>query len=254
MSRIKGMNIIICNDDGILSNGILRLAEHLSKKNKVLVVAPDGNRSAASHSLTIGKPIKVNKIEVSKNFDSYSISGTPADCVKVAKLMFADFNADLVVSGINKAHNLGTDIMYSGTVAIALEAAFFGNVAFAFSAFNHGESDFDLYSKYAEKIIDKLLPLSKPGDVWNVNFPDVDKKIIGAKITSLGKHLYSDRYVQVGDNEFSLVGELIEHNENCRDCDVELIKKGYVTITPILLNKTDFDKLDSIADINLNLD
>lgn len=248
------MNILICNDDGILSNGILRLAEHLSKKNKVLVVAPDGNRSAASHSLTIGKPIKVLKCNVSNNFDAYSISGTPADCVKVAKLMFSDFDADLVISGINKAHNLGTDIMYSGTVAIALEAAFFGNISIAFSAFNHGESDFDLYSRYAEKIIDKLLLISNPGDAWNVNFPDVDKKIIGVKITSLGKHLYSDRYVKVGENEFSLVGELIEHEENDEDCDVELIKKGFITITPILLNKTDFVKLNSIIDKNVNID
>ncbi len=244
------MNILLSNDDGIFSNGILRLADELSKNNNVLLIAPDGNRSATAHSLSIGKAVKLKEHNLSKNYKAYSLSGTPCDCIKFAKLHFNNFNADVVVSGINKAHNLGSDILYSGTVAIACEAAFFNHVAFAFSAFNYGDSDFELYSKYAVKIINELLPVSKPGDIWNVNFPDTENKTIqGIKITKLGKQLYSDRYEKVGDNEFVLVGELLDHNENDADCDIEWIKKGYITVTPLLFNKTNYAKLNLVKDV-----
>ena len=127
------MKILISNDDGINSKGLIAIAEKLSKNNEVLVVAPDGNRSAISHSLTIGRPIKINKVYISDNFTSYAISGTPADCVKMANILMPDFKADIVVAGINKGHNIGSDILYSGTVAIACEASFFNNISFALS-------------------------------------------------------------------------------------------------------------------------
>ena len=140
------MNILISNDDGIKSRGIIELAKRLSDKHNVLVVAPDGNRSASSHSLTITNSIKVKQNFEFKGCTAYQISGSPADCVKVAKLMFKDFNADIVVAGINKGHNIGSDILYSGTVAIACEASFFGNIAFAFSAYSLFDSNFERYS------------------------------------------------------------------------------------------------------------
>lgn len=238
------MNILISNDDGIFSNGILKLAEKLSEKNNVLVVAPNDNRSACSHSLTIGKVIELEERKLSNRYKAFSITGTPCDCVKFAKLHFKDFKADIVVSGINKAHNLGSDILYSGTVAIACEAAFFENVAFAFSAFNYDDSDFEKYSEYAQFIIDTLIPVSNPGDIWNVNFPDKNLgEIKGIKITQLGKQIYSDRYEKVGENQYVLVGELLFHDENEIDCDIEWIKKGYITVTPLLFNKTNYKKL-----------
>ncbi len=246
------MNILISNDDGIFCDGVIKLAERLSKENDVLVVAPEDNCSACSQSLTIGKPLKLTERKISKNFKAYSLSGTPCDCIKFAKLVFKDFKADVVVAGINKAHNLGSDILYSGTVAIASEASFFGNVAFAFSSFNYGDADFDNYAKIAEEIINKLLPISSIGDIWNVNFPNKDLgKIKGIKLTKLGKQLYSDRYELVGDNEYVLVGELIEHDENDADCDIEWSKKGYVTVTPLLFNKTNYEKLKGVLNLNL---
>lgn len=244
------MKILISNDDGIYSKGLLALAEKLAENNEVLVVAPESNRSAISHSLTISRPIKFNKVEISPKFTSYAISGTPADCVKMAKLLIPDFKADIVVAGINKGHNIGSDILYSGTVAIACEGAFFNNVSFAFSAYSLGESDFKLYSKYAIDIISKLMPISKTGCVWNINFPDVNKKILGVKFASLGKHLYSDRYVKTENDEYLLEGDIIDNDENNQDTDVELIKKGYITITPILFDKTDYDKLNQLQNIN----
>lgn len=241
------MNIIICNDDGVNCKGLIALAERLSKKHNVLVVAPDGNRSASSHSITISGSIKLNKVKEEHNLKIYSISGTPVDCLKFAKLFFSDFNADIVLSGINKGHNIGTDVLYSGTLSIAIDASFFGNIAFAFSAYSLSESDFDSIAIHCENLINYLLPQSKKGDIWNINFPDINPSDFkGCKITPLGKHLYSDRYEKIGNNEYKLVGEIIDHNENVEDCDVEWIKKGYITITPILLNKTNYKKIESI--------
>ncbi len=243
------MKVLICNDDGINSKGLIKLAERFAKENKVLVVAPDGNRTASSHSLSIGKKLKLIKSNVIENCLAYSLSGTPVDCVKFARLFFNDFVPDVVLAGINRGHNLGSDTLYSGTVSIASEASFFGNVSFAFSAFSVFDSNFELYSDYAVKIVNAVLPLSAPGDIWNVNFPDdCFKSIKGVKITSLGKQLYTDRYELVGDDEYMLVGELVDHEENRLDCDVEWIKKGYITITPLIFDKSNFNKILEVKD------
>ena len=243
------MNIFISNDDGVESKGLTCLANQLSKLNKVMVIAPDGNRSACSHSLTIHKPIKFVSVSEVNNCKVYSLSGTPADCVKFSKLMFPEFNADIVVSGINKGHNLGSDILYSGTVSIACESAFFGNVSFAFSCFSLEDSDFEGYAYCAEKLINYLLPFSDAGDIWNINFPNMKAKDVkGFVVTKLGKQIYSDRYEKISENVYQLTGELLDNDLNDADCDVEWIKRGYVTITPILFNKTNYDKIREVKD------
>lgn len=243
------MNILLCNDDGINSNGLIAFAELLAKKHNVLVVAPDGNRSACSHSMTINDKIKLKEISSIRNCRAYSLSGTPVDCIKFAKLYFKDFKADVVIAGINKGHNLGSDVLYSGTVSIACEAAFFGDLAFAFSVNSLGENDFEFYARKSELIFNKLLPVAKKGEIWNINFPpEKFTDIKGVKVTPLGKQLYTDAYVSVGDNEFRLVGEIIDHDDNSEDCDIEWNKKGYVTITPILFNKTDFKTIEETKD------
>lgn len=238
------MNIILSNDDGIDSAGFIALARRLSEEHNVLAVAPDGNRSAAAHSLSLSQKIVCKRVLSKSNLEMFSLSGTPADCVKFAKIIHENFKADVVIAGINKGHNIGSDIMYSGTVAIASEASFFGDTAFAFSAYSHGDGDFDGYADYAAEILKRFIPLSGPGDIWNVNFPDLPAgKIKGIKLTPLGKQLYSDDYKRVGENEYILVGTPIEHDENDADCDVEWIKKGYTTVTPLLLDKTDYKKI-----------
>ncbi len=238
------MRIILSNDDGIYSNGLIELAKRLYKKHELLIIAPEDNRSASSHSMTVGKPIELKEVQLFDECVAYSISGTPVDCVKMAKLLFKDFKSDLVIAGINKGHNLGSDVLYSGTLSIALEASFFGDVAFAFSSFNLGESDFKKFSCLAEEIVDKLYPISKKGDVFNINFPNCNfEEIKGIKMTQLGKQLYTDRYEKISQNTYKLVGELISHDENCFDCDVEWVKKNYVTVTPIIFDKTDYLRL-----------
>ncbi len=249
------MNLFLSNDDGITSSGLIKLAKRLSNKHNLLVVAPSTNCSAKAHSLTIGKPLTLLPSNEIYKVEAYSLSGTPVDCIKFAKLHFKNFNPDIVVAGINKEHNLGSDILYSGTVSIACEASFFNHISFAFSACNFSEEFSDIYPIYAEKIIDYLMPLSKSGDIWNINFPDLSLgDIKGARITKLGKHLYTDRYEKVGENQYKLVGELIDCPENDSDCDAELIKLGFITITPILFNKTNYEKLNKIESNLLNFE
>ena len=151
------MRILVANDDGIESEGIKTLAKVLSKRHKVTIVAPDGNRSAFSHSLTISKNLIFKEVKVSDDFDAYTVSGTPADCVKFALHYFTDEKFDMVCSGINMGNNLGSDIMYSGTVAAAVEANFLGLKSIAFS--NTGRKDFDFSANAAviEKISDVVL-------------------------------------------------------------------------------------------------
>ena len=241
------MKILICNDDGIKSNGLKILAEKLSNRNDVLVIAPDGNRSACSHTLTVRESVKITEYDKIKGCLSYAISGSPVDCVKIAMHVFSDFKPDVVISGINKGHNLGPDIMYSGTVAIAYEAAFFGLPAFAFSAFSHDESDFSIYSEIAEKILDTLYPLTKKTGIWNINFPDSDMKINGIKFTSLGAKVYSDKYVKESDGTYRIYG-VVDKNSEFTDCDIEWNKKGYITITPLKYDKSDYETLKIIGE------
>ena len=186
-------------------------------------------------------------------YQAYKSSGTPVDCIKFA-LLTLDFKPDIILSGINKGHNIGTDTNYSGTLAIALEGAFFGITSIAFSSFSLGESDFKIIADLSYKIVNELLKISKKGDVWNINFPpNFTPEDFKMKFTSLGKQLYSDGYDKIGEDEYMLVGEIIDHDENEPDCDVEWQKKGYVTITPILYDRTDKNKLKSVKDICIEL-
>ena len=242
------MNIILCNDDGIDSKGLTLLAKRLKGDgHNVLVVAPDGNRSGASHSLTFFKNFKVTERFDICECKAYAISGTPADCIKFAKINFPEFNADIVISGINDGHNLGTDVLYSGTVSIACEAAYFGNISFAFSALDLTNINFSILLDYVVEIVNKLLPISSVGDIWNVNFPDINK-VKGIKFAKLGKQVYTDRYLNMGNGQFQLVGERIGCEQNDEDCDVYLIEKGYITITPILFDRTNITKIKEIWD------
>ena len=241
------MKILICNDDGIESKGLKTLAEKLSAKNEVLVIAPDGNRSACSHTLTVRDSVKIDEYYKIAHCRAYKISGYPADCVKIARHVFSDFVPDVVISGINKGHNLGSDIMYSGTVAIAYEAAFFGLPSFAFSAFSHGDSDFGLMSVYAEKIITELMPLTRKNQIWNVNFPDIDVSVKGVKFTSLCSKVYVDRYEINQDGRYALIGS-VEEKTKFRDCDVDWIKLGYITITPLKYDKNDYEMIKIVGE------
>ena len=203
------------------------------------MVAPETNRSAVSHSLSIFKNISVREI-AGGCVKTYAVSGTPADCVKFAHhRLMCDFSVDLVVAGINKGHNLGTDILYSGTVSAAFEGAALGYKAMAFSYVEHDGGDMKACAAIAVGILEKLYPVASAEYIWNVNIPPLNGGTVkGVKMTPLGKQIYSDNFQKVSEKEYILVGEMLVHDENGENCDVELSRKGYVTVTPLLYDKT----------------
>ena len=229
------MKILITNDDGIFSEGLIALANLLSLKHKVVVYAPDGNRSGFSRSMTFHKDITVKKVNLSEKFDSYSISGTPCDSVKYG-IYNEKGQIDLVVAGINYGSNLAYDVVYSGTVNACLEASFLGykSIAFSNTGKHDGEFDFEENCKIIDKIFDKLVDISSSEYVLNVNIPPIQQKDIkGVKICRVGKRIYTDIYEKTGENTVKLTGEPILSSINGTDSDDYLVENGYVAVSPI---------------------
>ncbi|PWM70849.1 MAG: 5'/3'-nucleotidase SurE [Bacillota bacterium] len=247
------MNILLCNDDGLYSEGILTFAKKLSEKHKVLVVAPERNNSAVSHSLSIFKNIRVKEEFPDNAFRLFSVSGTPADCVKFAHHNLSEsFPIDVVLSGINKGHNLGTDTLYSGTVSAAFEGAALGYKAIAFSSLSHEGENMSESAEIASDLFVKLYPFLSEEFIFNVNIPALKKEEIkGIRLAPLGKQIYSDNYEALSDGEFALTGEMLAHDENHADCDVELSRAGYVTVTPMIYDRTAYAVLNALKNLKL---
>ncbi len=240
------MRILISNDDGIHSEGLLALAKVLSEQHEVLVIAPADNCSAYSHKLTIHTTVKLEKWEIGNGIRAYSLTGTPADCVKFAKNVFDDFVPDVVFTGINIGENLGTDILYSGTVSAALEGAVYHHVAIALSSVPREGNDYERIARFSLGILERLLKASDRETVWNINFPMMKGVEPAYVFTKLGTQIYSDYYQPLPNGEYFLTGNPISHEENDEDCDVEWMKKGYITITPIVFDRTDYGKLEEM--------
>lgn len=151
------MRVLLTNDDGIYSPGINSLAREMAKIAQVTVVAPDRERSATAHAITMHKPLRAEKINVSgSNIEGWMVNGTPSDCIKLALEVLLDFTPDMVISGINRGYNLGTDVIYSGTVSAAIEAALLGIPAIALSAEAGDMSCFDYPAKLALRLSEQI--------------------------------------------------------------------------------------------------
>ena len=168
------MNILVSNDDGYRAVGIQKLAAALRPLGNITVIAPDRNRSAASNSLTLENPLRVYLEDSPENEEHYSVNGTPTDCVHLAITGLISNNADMVVSGINHGANLGDDVLYSGTVAAAMEGRFLGLPAIAFSLVSSSSENMDAAARVAFDIVSKLDKHQLSGDtILNVNIPDL---------------------------------------------------------------------------------
>jgi 5'-nucleotidase len=258
------MRILISNDDGIRADGIRALAFALCKQHDVYVVAPDQERSAQGHALTLHQPLRAD--DYTKSFhksgimvkQALAVSGTPSDCVKLAiTTLLNDTPPDVVVSGINHGPNLGGDVVYSGTVSAALEAAMNNIPAIATSAFN-GHLDICDFRDAADYIglhLDKLLDLmghSSDKIVLNVNTPAVDSQHYnGLKLCKLGLRMYTDFYEERkdprGDTYYWLAGEMVNRDVDPEE-DIEAIRNNYVTVTPIHADLTDEVVYESLKD------
>ncbi|AYD40251.1 5'/3'-nucleotidase SurE [Clostridium fermenticellae] len=246
------MKILLTNDDGINASGIYALAKELEKSYELVIVAPDNEKSASSHSITIKKALFVKEVHLDGlKSKAYSLSGTPADCVKFAIDRFSNEKIDIVLSGINNGTNIGSDILYSGTVSAAIEAASNNVPSMAVSLeFRHGvESDYAAAAKYAVSILDKVKDKFLKGNiVLNLNIPI---KINGLKVCRIGGRSFSGHFIEKnykdGENGFILKGEAVELNDN--DTDVYFIKNGYATLTPLHYDFTNFKLFEKLNNV-----
>jgi 5'-nucleotidase len=238
--------ILLTNDDGIYSEGINVLAEALSLVGRVIVVAPDRERSASSQSLTLHRPIRYQEIGPRR----YSVEGTPTDCIIIALHHILPALPDLVVSGINKGANLGHDIGYSGTVSAAMEAANYDISSFAISLASRQEFKFNEAGQFAVALAEKILsnPLP-PGLILNVNVPNHEIK--GVRITRQGhrnvRNLIVENIDPRGRKYFWLDQELEpEGRQGSPDSDYMAINEGYISVTPLRIDRTGIDMVDKI--------
>ncbi|HBF12532.1 MAG TPA: 5'/3'-nucleotidase SurE [Deltaproteobacteria bacterium] len=243
------MLILVSNDDGVGSPGILALASTLSKipKAKVVIVAPDREQSATSHALTLQRPLRIHKVRE----NCYSVDGTPTDAVMLAVNSILKKKPDIVVSGINNGANLGEDVHYSGTVAAAMEGAIMGIPAVAVSLVARSDFYFKTAQFYARKIVQGVLKYGIPaGTALNVNVPNLPlKQIKGVAFTRQGRHSYGGVIFKKSDPRgqpyYWIGGESNPLEETLgTDCRAYLDKK--VSVTPIKVDLTEYNLLEKM--------
>lgn len=241
------MRILIANDDGIDAVGIRTLALHLGAKYETLIVAPDRNRSGASNSLTLTRPLQPTQVAE----HSYRVDGTPTDCVNLALSGVIDGQVDLVVSGINHGANLGDDVIYSGTVAAAMEARHLGRPALAVSLV--GDTYFETAAKVVLQLLEDSTSLSlAPGILLNINVPDVPyESLKGVKVTHLGYRHRAQEAISAqhprGIPSF-WIGALSDPHDASPGTDFHAIEEGYVSITPIHTDMTCYEAKQPLED------
>ncbi len=233
------MNIFITNDDGISAIGIQTLAKAMTKFGKVYVVAPDKEYSGMSRSISIKKPLHARKYKMDESIEAYSLSGSPTDCVKVGvEAIFSDITFDLLVSGINRGPNLGSDIFYSGTVSAALEGLYLNipSIALSNCSFEDNKSDYDLICNKFSEFLNGYLTNMSQEFILNINFPekmDFDHKFT---LASLGRRDYENsimrRELEPDLHEFTIGGNPTIVSE-MSDNDVFMIQENKITVTPI---------------------
>jgi len=238
--------VLLTNDDGINAKGLLTLKRELSKIGQVWVVAPDREQSATSHSLTLQYPLRINRI--AEKF--YSVDGTPTDAVMLAVHAIMKRKPDILISGINHGPNLGDDVSYSGTVAAAMEGTILNIPSIAVSNVNWNAKHFESAVKFVRKLVNFVLKNGLPKDTFlNVNIPDKKNVIEKFKITRLGKKVYNDVVIEKIDprgKNYFWIGEQTSVWEKEKDTDFAVIQKGYVSITPLHLDMTDYKAIEQI--------
>lgn len=237
--------ILVTNDDGFFSKGIQTLAEILKELGEVYIVAPDRDRSAVSHALTMHRPLRVESIKE----NCYSVNGTPTDCVVVGVKKLLPGKPDLIVSGINKGSNLGEDITYSGTVSAAIEGTILGVPSFAISLVGERPFKYETAGYYAHKIAKFVLEKGLPSDtLLNINVPNKTlQEINGIKVTKQGKRSYENSIHEIfspwGEKQYWIGGGVISWQQ-MDETDIQAIMEGYVSLTPLHIDLTNYQALD----------
>lgn len=242
------MHILISNDDGYLAEGLNSLAEHLAKIARITVVAPDRDRSGASNSLTLDRPL----LPENRENGFISINGTPTDCVHIAiTALLKDDPPDIVVSGINRGPNLGDDILYSGTVAAATEGRFLGLPAIAVSLASFSGEHFATAARIIVNIVQQLNKESLPSDtILNINIPDIPfDEVKSCQVTRLGKRHKAEPAIGMIDPRNRMVywlGPVGNEADAGPGTDFYAINDQHVSITPIQIDLTNHDLLSEV--------
>lgn len=241
------MRILISNDDGYLAPGINALAEALASIAEIIVVAPDSNRSGASNSLSLDRPLTVNR--AANGF--YFVNGTPTDCVHIALTGMGDALPDLVVSGINNGQNMGDDTLYSGTVAAATEAYLFGIPAIAFSQVNHGWEHLDAAARVARDVVQRRFDMLPSPFLLNVNIPNLPYEALGPLTpTRLGRRHQAEPVIRSQDprgREIFWIGAPGACRDASEGTDFHATAHGMVSITPLQVDLTHKPQLELLA-------
>ncbi len=243
------MKILVSNDDGVMASGIAMLANELSTVADIEVMAPDRNRSGASNSLTLSRPLRVRRLDNGY----YSVEGTPTDCVHLALTGFLDAGFDMVVSGINHGANLGDDILYSGTVAAAMEGRSLGLPALAVSMVGDNIHHYETGALIAKHLVMKLQTHSLPSQtILNVNVPDVPPhEIRGLQVTRLGTRHTAAPVVKELDprgHPMYWIGPPGLEADAGPGTDFYAVNQGYVSVTPLHLDMTNYKLFDRVSD------
>ncbi len=242
--------ILLTNDDGIDSPGLLALKNAVEKIGEVAIVAPDHNWSAAGHAKTMHKPLRVNQVTLPDGTAARTTTGSPSDCVTLALTGILERRPDLVISGINKGSNLGHDLTYSGTVTAAMEAVIAGIPAIAVSL-GAPDGDFGLAAEFSARVaalvLERGLP---PNTLLNVNVPNLPRAgVRGVQITRLGRQIYSDTVVKRQDpygRDYYWIGGEPPTGLAEEGTDVWALANGYISITPVHLDMTEYQLLEEL--------
>jgi 5'-nucleotidase len=241
------MRILLCNDDGINARGIQALMKELSSIAEIYVVAPDRERSGTGHSITVFDPIRVARVNIPGIKAGWVAEGTPVDCVKLAINKLITDKIDLVVSGINHGANLGTDVLYSGTVSAAAEGVIMGVPSFAISLNSYDKNmDFNFSARITKQMVKTVMRKGLDKETLiNINIPAIPPQAIqGIRITRLGvrnyDNLFEERQDPRGNTYYWLGGGVVDEYQE-EDSDVIAVEQGWISVTPIHLDLTDYE-------------
>lgn len=244
------MNILIANDDGYKAKGINVLAQRLAREHNVTIVAPDGERSGASHTLSFFGGITYERIGNVNGVETYSVHGTPADCVIFGlKYILKDTKVDVVLSGINNVLNVGSDIIYSGTFGAAQEGTFQQIPSIAVSLREHGSGEYGFAADFIAENLETLMSFADGNVTVNVNIPRFmreDNK--GVRVAPVTYRPYVEEYYKqadsLGNDVFYINGHPIRQTEENCDGDCYLCEHDYITVTPVRLISNDFGLIE----------
>ncbi|MDA8163074.1 MAG: 5'/3'-nucleotidase SurE [Desulfobacteraceae bacterium] len=251
------MRILLTNDDGIHAVGLCALYEALADENDVFVVAPDSERSAVGHAITIADPLRARLVKKNKEPFGWAVSGTPADCVKLAVHELIRQPVDLVVSGINQGANIGASVLYSGTVSAATEGAMLNIRSAAFSLEGYRDGDFCLAASIAKELISLIAGLDIPKSVaLNINIPALPlNRIAGFKITRQAVAMLDeqfDRRVDPRGNIYYWQSDVSVSYFEDDNTDILALKNGFISITPIHFDLTAYNMLNKLLCLDFN--